>query len=680
MKLLALATVLCTSAPLIAAFDLCASARSALTFNPPLLSYREANFGAPFNVTLTEQPASDFAIALKAQGFYFDKASVSFNATNWNQPQQVLVVASPGFAVDYDEQDVPFSVLIGINAPCSLYHKCEFEYQGQRDYVAGRTCTSSGDPHQKTFDDLSYCSVSEGTHYLVKNEHLQVQAYQFPCIVAPGTNGTCNGGISVRYGDAIVMVTLDDSTPFTCAPARIQTLSPSLPGLSYTPSNGKPSTQWQVVLDDGSSVTIMVGCQNGVQWLDASIFLGGSYSARTAGLCNRHTQSDNKRMLVCSTGELLSSDSQAKVDHFVSTWRVEDTENHFAGKWVSGSCTHPFKPFWGADWRLLVNGFSWSADSYGNCVASSTSPTTSSTTAKMSSASGLTMSTLSSSPGITASTSSIGLFSATQTTVSTSEVDSMSASSSGTSTSPFVTTDTTKTVPASTTSPSMQTGTMISTTAVVVASSDVTGFSTGSSQILSSMTYSTSSIPSALSSTSSTSNISTPVGITSSTAKSTPTTSFVTTISISSTSYTTLPGIDGTRTYIPPVQVYTPTCTLQSFTVPPNSRSHPAPVTTSYSGPTPTVSPFTIYKEIPIYVPTQQHSAYDLQHLVSYCESALTIEAAHDICPGETNHYVASCISDMLSISSPAFVEAYKLLLNSICSSHSDYNIACSKN
>ncbi|KAJ3408955.1 Protein GPR15L, partial [Chytridiales sp. JEL 0842] len=274
--------------------------------------------------------------------------TLTFTPENWNVPKQVNVAANP----DFDDKHVSTKLTLTavLDGPCeATRHKCEQKIDINRKYRKGKACQSTGDPHYSTFDGLTYSFQGHGAFYLVKSDLLSVQAYQYPCLVQGTLQTTCNGAVAVKYKNsaAILSITKNgnwDSKDKNSKPT-LQRISPNIDDMVYT----EKGNGWTLTMDDGASVTITVGSQQNMFWLDVSIFLPACYTDKVGGLCNFHKQEeDSEKVFKCRNGKKIKHAGElAKnlIDEFGGSWVVDGDDHMFSGKWKK-DMKHPitYKP------------------------------------------------------------------------------------------------------------------------------------------------------------------------------------------------------------------------------------------------------------------------------------------------------------------------------------------------
>ncbi|KAJ3329562.1 hypothetical protein HDU76_007637 [Blyttiomyces sp. JEL0837] len=591
-----------------------------IKFTPDNLVLDDLEFDTPFNVSLTAKPVGDVTVYLSAPGCQFIVNKVTFNGDNWNKPVEVRLVGVPEFM---DKDDSAILITADVDAPCENYHTCQTGHQCHRKYTRGGTCTSSGDPHYHTFNGLDVTHMGKGAFYLVESDILSIQAYQYPCVVVPGHDATCNGAIGIRYGDDafIVSIAKADFTGYDPTKndlPRLERLSDDIRGVSYTPADGKPSKNFNFKMDDGATVSVSIGSMNGLQWLDVNIFIPGGYWGKVGGICNIHSDDDkDDKKLHCKDGKKVSKDNDHDVNYWAYSWAVPDNDNIFHGKYTVGQKTYPLNGKKNNKCYHPTTGCS--ATTYGTCTKTSSTVWTTKTKPTLSS-------TTSSSIKTTSSVSSSSSVSSKSSTSSTSST--MSSTTSSTSSSSVV----------SSTSSTLQTSTTTSTSSSYIVSTTTTTTTTTCTIPVytpTSYTYCTGTpvtyTPTPTPTTSSTSVVVSTS--TSSSIKSTSTTNGVSTTSYVQSSTSTTKGVSTSSS------VYVPSSTVPTYTP---YQIQPQPTTT-------------------------------VDQATTYCKQLLNAPGCSDICPTKYAAFLSACVSDIVSSGTYLFCETTRQSYNDYCSTLSHY-------
>jgi hypothetical protein len=109
------------------------------------------------------------------------------------------MVSNPSFS-PHQQPQKSIEIEIAIDGPCELFHGCKLKYKGMRTFSEGGYCKSSGECHMVTFDGTEVSNYGTGVYDLVQSDHLNVQAYQYPCMLWNDAQSMCNGAIAINYG------------------------------------------------------------------------------------------------------------------------------------------------------------------------------------------------------------------------------------------------------------------------------------------------------------------------------------------------------------------------------------------------------------------------------------------------------------------------------------------------
>ncbi|KAJ3111973.1 hypothetical protein HDU96_005112 [Phlyctochytrium bullatum] len=622
-------------------------------FDPPTLTVSDFEFASNFTVKLAKKPSADVKLYLDAKGLSFSKNTLEFSPDNWDTPQPLAVISNPDVYQEHASASV--KIVAQADAPCEKYSACEQTLEGKRVFVPGGCCLATGDPHFKTFSGLSYDNQLSGTFYLLRSDFLRVQIYQNPCVVIRNLKATCVSAVAIQYGDSAAIVSTTnkyDSVDFRkFGQPSLTRLSEDLDDLDYSPKNAARSSQWKLVLKDGTVINVITasGGNMGAAWLDVSVTLQSGYYNKVGGLCSAHTGDlFYKDKLVCSDGRAFSHNSkkpdQKKVDEFAESWRVPDTENLFKGAYKPSDV--PARPI--AKHITPVKGCK--PPVFNTCTPKTTS-TTVRTTEVVPTSSSTTVLTTNVTP-VTPSSSS--------TTFLTTHVTPVTPSSSSTT---FLTTEVTPVTPSS--------------SSTTVRTTEVTPVTPSSS----STTVLTTEVTPVTPTSSSTTTVSTSV------------------VPITSTSTTTTKTPCTVPVYVPDDHVCTnppatsTTAVVTSTVVPVASTStstEVAPVvpTTTVSYSTGTVV-IPIATEVPyggfVPVPGSGNQTYHIPQPPTYlsedevkkaektCQELVVPKGCDKVCPNELAHYLRSCVSDILTLGTYTFCESTRQAVNALCETLTGY-------
>ncbi|KAJ3068162.1 hypothetical protein HDU98_008682 [Podochytrium sp. JEL0797] len=325
---------------------------SFVVLTPALINYDASKPGQTFTVQLGSAPANgEVKVSLNAHGFRFDQNQVTFTTANWNQPQQVVLVAN---AALIDAGTSAVKLVYAIDAPClPNFHQCSSNNFINHNSGKILTCSVTGDPHMKTFDgsEISYQGV--GGFYYVKSKYLEVQGYQYPC--SRGSSVACVGAVSVRYGDSVLMISgmkIAEDGIFNKQGASLTILSPHLHGMQYFPNDVTTAKTFTLTLDDGSVITIG---WNSLPYMSVDISLAPFYRTIASGQC-------------------LQSGSG---DHFGDPMPIENQNYHMQNAYKPGP--YPLSQFWGPEvFKEVVYGLEFGRDTdfTSTCAAVPAAPVT----------------------------------------------------------------------------------------------------------------------------------------------------------------------------------------------------------------------------------------------------------------------------------------------------------------
>ncbi|KAJ3073073.1 hypothetical protein HDU98_002279 [Podochytrium sp. JEL0797] len=334
---------------LLAAFGTLASAENCnpqavdnfVLFDPPTLNYNATVPGAKFTVQLGSAPVNGTVqISLNVDGFKFDQNQVNFTPANWNQPQQVRIVANEGAAAGTSQ------LAYTINSPClENFHQCSGNYFINHEAPAAKPtmhCAVTGDPHMSTFDGSGISYQGVGGFYYVKSTYLEVQGYQYPC--SPNDAISCVGAVSVRYGDSVLMISgmqMPGTLNTQAEGASLSLVSPHMNGLTYAPADVTTATTFTITTDDGS--VIIIGWSS-MPYMSVDITLPAALYKDIV------------------TGQCSESGSGAT---FNNAWPIESANYNMKNKYIPGP--YPTSQFWGpAGVPTLVPGMSFGKGNFTN--------------------------------------------------------------------------------------------------------------------------------------------------------------------------------------------------------------------------------------------------------------------------------------------------------------------------
>ncbi|KAJ3408956.1 hypothetical protein HDV05_004670 [Chytridiales sp. JEL 0842] len=595
----------------------------------------------PISIALDAKPAGDVVVFLDIKGATLSDCTLTFTPDNWNVPKQVNVAANP----DFDDKHVSTKLTLTavLDGPCeATRHKCEQKIDINRKYRKGKTCQSTGDPHYSTFDGLTYSFQGKGAYYLVKSDLLNVQAYQYPCLVQGRTQTTCNGAVAVKYKNsaAILSITKNgnwDSKDKNSKPT-LQRISPNIDDMVYT----EKGNAWTLTMDDGASVTITVGSQQNMYWLDVSIFLPPCYTDKVGGLCNFHKQEEDKDTIFkCRNGKKIKhfkGIGYNLIEEFGSTWTVDADDHMFSGRWKK-DMQHPitYKPKPGC--KPVHNRV---------CPprpTTTTNPPPPATT------------TVPPPPA----TTTVPPPPVTTTQVVTTTTRNVVT----TTTTVPVTTATTIT----TTTNGVPTTTVTTGTTMITTTGTTTQIVTTTATITTTMAPPSSSPPPAPTTTTTAGSQTTTTGAPPATTTQPPSTTTMTQPPYQPPSTTTAPPQPplppynpGDHTYIPnpPATTTTPSAPVATTTTSTNAG---APSST----PTAPVTPPCVGLDCGGYNPKDRENA------VNHCTKILKIPGCETICPKKLEFFIEACVADILATGSYVFCESQRQSLNNYCQKLTGY-------
>ncbi|KAJ3072004.1 hypothetical protein HDU98_004447 [Podochytrium sp. JEL0797] len=292
--------------------DQCGNASSIFVFDPPSLDYNSALAGATFTVAMAFKPNQTVQAALNLQGFTFSTPLLSFNEKNWNITQQVALVAPVSLSPNIDTANI--NIEIDINAPCNpSIHQCALNYPIKYTPVSGLVCTVSGDPQVTSFNSFSYTEATPGNFYYFKNKYLEVEGFLYNC----NDGIVCLGAVSVRYGDAVLLI-----NGYQVGPTDVvSTVSPDLHGLTYSGQIGADrSLAVTITTQDGTTIIV-----NDIK------FASGPYDSHM----NVVITLSSLFAATANTGKCTNSANSQQ------DWPVDPSDNHMNGAYTKGACVYP---------------------------------------------------------------------------------------------------------------------------------------------------------------------------------------------------------------------------------------------------------------------------------------------------------------------------------------------------
>ncbi|KAJ3127429.1 hypothetical protein HK101_005582, partial [Irineochytrium annulatum] len=116
---------------------------------------------------------------------------------------------------------------------------------------------------------------------------------------------------------------------------KLQKITDSVSGITWTPTNGDGSDTWVITLADGSSIHITTSYQAQMNWMDVSVFLAAGYYGKCGG--------KGDGLLHGLDGKTFSHTAAADIMTWGKTWEVQAGDSLFHSHYTPGSHTHPVK-------------------------------------------------------------------------------------------------------------------------------------------------------------------------------------------------------------------------------------------------------------------------------------------------------------------------------------------------
>lgn len=294
-----------------------------VNFGTPVLAFKDSDGQQFINMTLNARPCSSQQYHIYAPDSLFDKCVVSFDPSNWDQPQRVKMAPFLHLGEDKKfEFDLTAQSIGGFGTyTLPVIRSAE---------TVGRA-KSSGDPHVYGFNhDGRYNRMDfhpqnlKTVFYLFKSRPFEIQVYQDSCR-NNGRAPACNKAFAIRWGRALYTYeTRGLRAPKVTVDGEFEHgfyYSPPCPGrkshIFYLPDRSK------IVIDYHRS-------HNTIHLLLSPTI--GSYGS---GLFNR--PSAEGQNLIFPDGKIGNwKNHQDRID-FVKAWKVPHNKNYFNGCPVDGN-------------------------------------------------------------------------------------------------------------------------------------------------------------------------------------------------------------------------------------------------------------------------------------------------------------------------------------------------------
>jgi hypothetical protein len=287
-----------------------------LEFDPPILDLKDSLVRNTFRCRLKERKERPVQVYFEGNGIQFGNCSVTINpdrATEWHEVQIL------GVPVFEERRQVELPIKI---TAYDGNDRRDHEYRYRRTPLPGGVCTSTGDPHYKTFDDFSVTHMGNGIYHLFEHRDLQIQATQASCVTR---GATCNHAIAIRFGGSIIALDIrqgrGQGETYT-----MRQITPNNDGIVYIPPSKKDAFH-TVRLPCGSIIKLTAHFTKKDRWIDASLHIAGRYEGY-GGICNQYR--DNSKRLLCKGGKRVGRNEVAV---FMNSWKVPDAENLLLGNY-----------------------------------------------------------------------------------------------------------------------------------------------------------------------------------------------------------------------------------------------------------------------------------------------------------------------------------------------------------
>ncbi|KAI8906712.1 hypothetical protein EDD86DRAFT_55352 [Gorgonomyces haynaldii] len=278
-----------------------------------------------FRIRLLKKPSASMTVYLEASGqsVFFAECSKTFTADNWNTFQVVKFRATPQYTTLANQTYALKARIFNTSA-------IDQTYAVKRVVHTGGQCSSTGDPHYKTFDGQQYTRMTDVPLWLFKSEHLDVQAVQAPCV--PGSTIRCNKAAAIRYGSSVFVA--DARSGFNVS-SILYAATGNADGAEITASNGNQTYAFR--FPDGSTVTVSSNRYQNSTHAYVNINLNVPPTCGSnGGVCNKLGNTNGFVLARNGTWFNLTKTQNCPLgDAWTDSWNVPAAENLFNLKYTS---------------------------------------------------------------------------------------------------------------------------------------------------------------------------------------------------------------------------------------------------------------------------------------------------------------------------------------------------------
>jgi hypothetical protein len=297
---------------------------SYLVFDPPSMKLTDYAVGGLVRVRLSAPPRSPTTLYYEAPSLSFTQCSVQFDQNNWNQWQDVRSVAMP-YMTEADSLR-EFKMRFTASCPGNRLHGQVMDYAVTRGAGTGATCTSSGDPHYKSFDGKTFDFMGIGCYQLVRSGYLTIQTVTTQW---GNTAASVNKAIAIRYGKAVWLI--DAVTGKSCDDGGQDNSAVKL----IESQNGR---DFHFQFPEGTEVKVTI--QDGTpKYLDVTVIAAGHMRGKTHGLCGTFDGNQGSDF----TGP--NDETFPDAHQFGEAWKCPERDNLFqCGSKCVGAKDYLLKP------------------------------------------------------------------------------------------------------------------------------------------------------------------------------------------------------------------------------------------------------------------------------------------------------------------------------------------------
>ncbi|KAJ3188028.1 hypothetical protein HDU85_006421 [Gaertneriomyces sp. JEL0708] len=289
-----------------------------LEFDPPGIDITDLKAFSDFQVRLKAPPNGTAVVYWETPGLKSTQCTTTWTTEDWNIFKPVRVQPLKQYSKVGEET---YKITAQCDAPTEPYHTGRQFYPVKRTYVPAVDCTILDDPHFKTFGGTRFDYQTTSTFYAIKSDMLTVEMSQFICVANPAdpaASGSCTNGVAIRYGQAIVIVNVNEANQLT-----INQVSDTVEGLEITQGADSVTAVIKIPADETEITMTGLGWLANMDWINTVIRIGGTYLNQVGGLCNVYTGKPDDG-LECSNGVKTTS---PKI--FGDSWIVPENDDIF---------------------------------------------------------------------------------------------------------------------------------------------------------------------------------------------------------------------------------------------------------------------------------------------------------------------------------------------------------------